>query len=274
METERDLQEKVALSCQILAQHGLVKASTGHVSCRVPGENYILVRGRPQVDKGLRFAQPESIIRVDLDGNPVGDTKGVRRVSEVFIHTEIYKRRPDVNSVIHAHPPGVVLCTVTDLHLKLISATHEPVVRRFFSQPGGIPTYDRTFTLHTVEEVLPMLDVMGKSDVCLLQAHGIAAAGKSIERATLLAIGLEGFARLNYWASLRGVPLHDIPDEDKTELDRRAKFERLEDFHPVGGEAPAGVESEGENAGWAYLTALLETGTPQFDNLAVGFRPM
>ena len=102
METEQDLREKVALSCRMLAQHGLVKASTGHVSCRVPGENYVLARGRPQVDKGLRFAEPESIIRVDLDGNVIGSTNGVRRVSEIYIHTEIYKRRPDVNCVIRA----------------------------------------------------------------------------------------------------------------------------------------------------------------------------
>lgn len=274
MATERELQEKVALSCQILAQHGLVKASTGHASCRVPGEDYVLVRGRPPVDRGLRFAEPESIIRVDLDGKPVGNTGGVRRVSEIYLHTEIYRRRPDVNCVIHAHPPGVVLCTMTDLPLRLISATHEPTMRRFLLQKGGVPVYPRTFTLHTRDETLPMLEVMADSDVCLLNAHGIVAVGTSIERATLTSIALEGFARLNYWASLRGVPLHEIPREDQDELTRRAREERLEDFHPVGGAPPVGAEHESEAAGWAYLTALLETGTLQFDNLSVGFRPM
>jgi len=57
--------ELVATSCRILAQHGLVSGSTGHVSRRIPGSADILVRGRPHVDRGLRFAEPDSIIRVD-----------------------------------------------------------------------------------------------------------------------------------------------------------------------------------------------------------------
>src|SRR5205823_3523148 len=88
--------EVIATSCRILAQHGLVTGSTGHVSHRVPGSDDILVRGRPHVDKGLRFAEPSSIIRVGPDAQPVGDTTGVARVSEIYLHTEVYKRRPDV----------------------------------------------------------------------------------------------------------------------------------------------------------------------------------
>src|SRR5438132_13803190 len=72
-----ELREKVAQSCRILAQHGLVRGSTGHVSTRVPGSEDILVRGRPRVDKGLRYAEPASIIRVAPDGKTVGDNGGV-----------------------------------------------------------------------------------------------------------------------------------------------------------------------------------------------------
>src|SRR6266550_9215960 len=87
------LREIIATSCRILAQHGLVTGSTGHVSHRVPGTDDILVRGRPHVDKGLRYAEPHSIIRVDSNAKPVGDTEGVARVSEIYLHTETYKRR-------------------------------------------------------------------------------------------------------------------------------------------------------------------------------------
>lgn len=257
----------------MLAQHGLVKRSTGHVSCRVPGENYILVRGRPPMDRGLRFAEPESIIRVDLDGKPVGDTAGVRRVSEIYLHTEIYKRRPDVNCVIHAHPPGVVLCTATDLPLRLISATHEPSMRRLMLIDGGIPVFAHTYTLHTREETTPMLDVMGSNEVCLLNAHGIVATGASIEKAVSTAISLEGFAKLNYWASLRGVPLREIPKEDQNELTRRVREERLEDFHPAGGD-DAPPEPDRENQDWAYFRALLDTGALQVDEFSMGSRTM
>src|SRR5581483_10869662 len=51
--TLESLKEKVALSCRILAQHGLVKGSTGHVSTRHPESANVLVRGRPAADRGL-----------------------------------------------------------------------------------------------------------------------------------------------------------------------------------------------------------------------------
>src|SRR5687767_5947291 len=101
--TENELREKVALACRILAQHGLVKGSTGHVSARVPGRDEIVVRGRPKLDRGLRFAEPDSIIHVGLDGKVVGQPREVKRVGEIYIHTELYRRRPEINAVIHAH---------------------------------------------------------------------------------------------------------------------------------------------------------------------------
>jgi len=257
--TEQELKEKVALSCQILAQHGLVKGSTGHVSCRVPGENHILVRGRPGVDRGLRFAPPESIMRVDLDGNPVGDTGDVSRVREIFLHTEIYRRRPEVNCVIHAHPPAVILCTIMGVPLRLISATEEPQFRRMLLA-GEVPLLGRTITLHTREQTLPMLDMMGSEDVCLMRAHGITAVGTSIERATGTALAVENLARLNWNAALLGRPVPEIPQEDKDEFGRRLGAQAM---------APAG---DGEGGGWDYLTALLETGLDQPENRDPTFR--
>ncbi len=126
VETVESLKEKVALSCRILAQHGLVKGSTGHVSTRHPESANVLVRGRPAADRGLRYAEPASIIEVDLDGKVVGDAKGVRRVNEIYLHTEVYRRRPDVNAVVHAHPPGVLLCTMTGVTLRPIFGGYEP----------------------------------------------------------------------------------------------------------------------------------------------------
>src|SRR5204863_1352167 len=81
------LREQVAMACRILAQHAIVKGTMGHVSTRVPGTNDILIRGRPPVDKGLRFAEPSSVIRVGPDAKPIGATNGVKRVSESDLHT-------------------------------------------------------------------------------------------------------------------------------------------------------------------------------------------
>jgi ribulose-5-phosphate 4-epimerase/fuculose-1-phosphate aldolase len=252
---EAELREKVAQSCRILAQHGLVKGSTGHVSVRVPGRDEIMVRGRPKVDRGLRFAEPDSIINVDLEGRPVGDTRDVKRVGEIYIHTELYKKRPEINAVIHAHPPGVLLCTMTGLTLRPIFGGYEPPGMKMAIE--GLPLFERTITLHTLEETLPFIDVMGNKDVCLMRAHGIAVAGRSVEDATHKAIVLESLARLNYLAALRGVEIPEVPQEDRDVWNERA--------NDTG--RPAARE---DDANWPYYLALLEEGTLQVSDIGLG----
>lgn len=251
------LREKVATSCRILAQHGLVRGSTGHVSARVPGSADILVRGRPGVDKGLRYAEPTSIIRVGPDGKTVGDTGGVNRVSEIYIHTELYKARPDVNCVIHAHPTGVLLCTMNGVTIRPIFSGYMPNAYRMAAE--GIPLFDRSITLQTLEETLPFVELMGSKDVCLMYGHGIAVSGRSIEEATNRAVALETLARVNWYASLKGQP-PEVSQEDKEEWARRARVavERGRD-----GE-------DGRDANWANYVALLDDGG-QIDVTGMGF---
>src|SRR5439155_9719143 len=194
------LREKVATSCRILAQHRIVKGSMGHVSTRVPGTNDGLVRGRPQIDKGLRFAEPSSIIRVGPDSRPVGQTYGVRRVSEIYLHMELYKRRPDVNAVIHAHAPWVRLCTINNVPLRPIYYEAPP----YNMLMAGIPVYPRSITLQRLDETLPALDTMGDKNVCLLSRHGVIVAGRSVEDVVGRIITLEDLARNNWLAALQG----------------------------------------------------------------------
>ncbi|MEA2641311.1 MAG: 3,4-dihydroxyphthalate decarboxylase [Chloroflexota bacterium] len=265
------LREIIATSCRILAQHGLVTGSTGHVSHRVPGTDDILVRGRPHVDKGLRFAEPSSIIRVGPDAIPVGDNTGVARVSEIYLHTEVYKRRPEVNAVIHAHPPGAVLCTINNVPLRPIFGGFNPGAASMAG--AGVPIYDRSITLQTVEETLPMVDALGQKDVILLSRHGILVTGRSVEEATSRALTLETLARMNWIASRAGDP-GEILDVDKetfasrnqaTAEARAAGRNRYAELHP-------GAADGDRRGNWDYLTALLETGAVYFDDLGMGFR--
>ena len=60
----------------------------------------------------------ENILTIDLEGNVVAGT--ARRHSEVYIHSEIFKVRPDVNCVIHTHPPYAVALSATGRPLRLL----------------------------------------------------------------------------------------------------------------------------------------------------------
>jgi hypothetical protein len=121
----------------------------------------------------------------------------------------------------------------------------------------GLPLFERTITLHTLEETLPFIDVMGNKDVCLMRAHGIAVAGRSVEDATHKAIVLESLARLNYLAALRGVEIPEVPQEDRDVWNERA--------NDTG--RPAARE---DDANWPYYLALLEEGTLQVSDIGLG----
>jgi ribulose-5-phosphate 4-epimerase/fuculose-1-phosphate aldolase len=249
-----ELREKVALSCQILAQHGLVKGSTGHVSTREPGTDNILIRGRPDVDRGLRFAESASVMRVGIDdAQPVGDNAGVNRIGEIYLHTDVYKYRPDVNAVIHAHPPGVLLCTMNQVKLRPIFSGYEPGAMRIALYDEA-PVFDRSITLHTAEETSPFLDLMANHNMCLMTGHGIVVTGRSVEEATSRALTLEHLARLNWLAHLGG-GAPDISDVDKAEWHRRDRVSR----------------SDGGGGGWAGLLATLEHGGFKVDSIGLGF---
>ncbi len=266
------MRERVVTSCRILAQHGLMRGSTGHVSERIPGTDEMMVRGRPPIDKGLRFAEPSSVIRVGADGMPVGDTRGVARVSEINLHTEVYLRRPDVNAVIHAHPPGAVLCTIHNVPLRPMYGAFHPRSKTMADE--GVPLYDHSYTIQNSEEMQPLLDLLGSKHAILMSRHGILVTGRSVEEATDRALTLEFLARMCWIATPHGDP-GEISDDDKEEFARRARTSaearaqgrnRLAEAHPGGF---AGVEYGG--GGWDYLTAVLDSGALTVDDVGLGF---
>ena len=91
-------------------QRGFCAGNEGNHSVRVPGcrpgqERFLCTP--TGISKG--FLDPADICVVDIDGNQVErNAKGRKRSSEVLIHLAIYKKRPDINAVIHSHPPHAV----------------------------------------------------------------------------------------------------------------------------------------------------------------------
>ncbi|MBI3059407.1 MAG: class II aldolase/adducin family protein, partial [Deltaproteobacteria bacterium] len=95
----KELKETLAYSCNILAQEGHWDNILGHVSVRIPKQDRILMKPH---SFGLEEIRPQHIIVCNLDGKKIEGK--YERHSEIFIHTEIFKARPDVNCVVHTHP--------------------------------------------------------------------------------------------------------------------------------------------------------------------------
>ena len=107
------ISERVAQACRVLGTLDLTRAATGHVSARIPGTERILIRARGPEEIGVRYTSAEEVVEVDMDGRVIDAGKsGLAAPQEVFIHTEIYRERPEVHSVIHMHPPTVMLFTI------------------------------------------------------------------------------------------------------------------------------------------------------------------
>ncbi len=166
----------------------------GHVSVRVPGDAlHFYMKPHSQ---GLDEITPENIVVCNLEGEKVGG--GGRRHSEVFIHSEIYKLRPDVMSVIHTHPT----------HAVALSATGKPLLP--ISQPAvafsdGVPYFTDTIDLiRTPEMGAAVALALGPHKALFLRNHGVAVVGASLDESTVLALLLEQACRIQLLAMAAG----------------------------------------------------------------------
>ncbi len=226
---DRDARELVAKSCRMVGGLGLTKAATGHVSQRSPDGKHVLIRARGKDEIGVRFTQADQVIAVDMEGRKVDGADGLTAPQEVYLHVHLYRTRPEVQSVVHIHPPTVVLFTICNVPLQPIYGGYDPGSLDLMLQ--GIPTYGRSITINNFELAREFGAAMGDKNVCLMRGHGITTAGASVEEATVTAIRLNELAEMNYRAHMLGTP-QPIPDEDIAEFKRRrAKRGKGENVH-------------------------------------------
>jgi L-fuculose-phosphate aldolase len=211
MEDLSKLRELVAQSCRVLGKLNLTKEPSGHVSARSPAGDEILIKARGPEESGLRFVTARDVITVDFSGKKVAGEDGLDVPQEVFIHTWIYKSRPDVQCVVHVHPLTVVLFTICNKPLLPLYGAYDPSGLRLLVD--GLATYPRSITISSEKLGEEFASAMGSKQACLMRGHGITSAGPNVQDATLTAIKLNEAAVINYQANLLGVP-EPIPQQD------------------------------------------------------------
>ena len=169
---------------------------------------------------GMKYTTSDQIKEMDFDGN-CPELEGYRLVTELPVHGEIYRSRPDVGAVVHAHPTASTLCAMAGLELRPIVGAYDPDVTRLVL--SGVPKYKRSVTVNSRELAATMLAVMGKSDALLMDAHGVVVTGKTIEDATVRAIQLEHLAELHLELAKIGVIPKDISEEDLAHFTERGQ---------------------------------------------------
>jgi ribulose-5-phosphate 4-epimerase/fuculose-1-phosphate aldolase len=208
---ENALKELLAVSCRILGKLNMTKEPSGHVSARAPGGDNVFIKARGRGESGLRFVTARDFIPVDLNGKKLEGPADLDVPQEVYIHTAIYRARPEIQSVIHVHPLTVVLFTICDVPLLPLTGAYDPSALRLITE--GVPTYPRSILISNEGLGKDLAGVLGSQRACLMRGHGITAAGSSVQDATLTAIKLNEIAEVNYRARLLGDP-RPISDED------------------------------------------------------------
>ncbi|WP_442600272.1 class II aldolase/adducin family protein [Neobacillus sp. D3-1R] len=166
---------------------GFVAANDGNISVRVD-ENTFLVTPTG-VSKG--FMTPEMLIKIDSEGNVL---EGVcKPTSEIKLHLQVYKERPDIHSVVHVHPPYATAFAIAGIPLNQATMPESIVTL------GSIPI---------AEYGTPSTDELSKS-ICphihnhngaLLENHGALTWGATLDQAYFRMESLEFCAKVNWIA--------------------------------------------------------------------------
>ncbi len=206
------LQETIATACRILGFMGLVRETTGHVSARLDNGR-MLIRCRGKDEAGIVFTNPEAVRSVDFDGKNLDHAGEYETPTELPIHGEIYRARPDVNAVVHAHPRASLICTLLGLELKPIFGAFDPNAMSLAA--SGIPIFPRSILIRERALGEQLAGVLGYKPVCILRGHGTVATGASVQEATIRAIQLETLASITLEIARAGGTPQAISPEDQ-----------------------------------------------------------
>jgi L-fuculose-phosphate aldolase len=206
--THAEIKEKMIWAGKVLVGEGQDDFTRGHISFRLPDNPKLFFMKCHSL--GLDEITVDNILTIDLDGKVVAGT--TRRHSEVYIHSEIYKVRPDVHCILHTHPPYSIALSGTGRPLKPIS---QPGA--LFHKAVGLYT-DTINLIRTTEMGAGVAKALGPHSVVLLKNHGIVTAAATVEEVVIRTIMFENGAQIQLIAEAAGETAPPFPDADLEKL--------------------------------------------------------
>ena len=191
MPTERKHREEIVRYGRMLHERCFVAAMDGNLSVRL-NKNRILVTPTCLSKGAMR---PADMVIVDMDGQRVSGRRHV--TSEIGMHLLIYRVRPDVQAIVHAHPP-----TATGFAAAGIPLT-EPLVCEVIMGLGCIPLA-RYGTPGTSELAQTLEPYVPNYDAILMSNHGVVTYGDTLEHAYMKMETVEHFAQIALVTHLLG----------------------------------------------------------------------
>jgi len=209
--TEQELRQDIVDVGKLVFQKGWVAANDGNISIRLD-KNRVLCTCTG-ISKGMMTVN--DLITCDLEGNKLEGSR--ERTSEIAMHLTIYQMRPDVFSVLHAHPPVATGYAVAGRPLNL-ALLPEVIIGL-----GCVPLADYGLpgTPALTEGMLPYIP---KYDAILMGNHGAVCYGEEVYKAFFKMETVEHFARIALVAELLGGPKVLPKDEVDKLFDSRTRY--------------------------------------------------
>lgn len=199
-----DIRKQIVEVARTMAMEGLVRGTSGNVSCRVPGSSLF---GITPSGMDYHTLRPEDVVILDAATGRV--VNGHRKPStETPLHRAIMATRPDVNGVVHTHSIYATAFACLGMPLPVISTELAALVG------GTVPVapYARSGTEEFARVALATLGQEGVA--CLFQNHGVLAVGSSLKEAYAIAMGIEEAAQIYHLARQMGEPII-LPEEER-----------------------------------------------------------
>jgi L-fuculose-phosphate aldolase len=188
----QQLRSQVLLAARELARR--LDDVWGHVTCRVPDAGDASPGFYLKHLRIPRGGDPDQVNTFGYDGTAIDG--GHEIPWEIPLYTQVYAARPDVQSVIHIHPP-VATAISTAGHV-IHAVSHEGLE---FGE--GLPVYSGEIVGDPAVGD-NVADTLGAGAACMLKGHGAVVVGTSVPDATVRAIYLERTAKQLVWASSFG----------------------------------------------------------------------
>ena len=192
---------------------GMVAANDGNFSVKLNDNEFLCTP--TGVSKG--FMTPEYICKVDAQGKVIQANKGFRPSSEIKMHMRVYKERPDVKAVVHAHPLYATSFAIAGIPLT------QPIMPEAVISLGCVPIaeYGTPSTEEIPDAVSKYLQYF---DAVLLENHGALAYYDSLLNAYYKMESLEFYARLLYQSKMLGGPKELTPSQVERLYELRRKM--------------------------------------------------